>query len=196
MIKPSVKATLPTKSGKFIIYTFPSNFHLFPHVVLANEETDFSKEVNIRIHSECMTGDMFGSLRCDCGDQLDYSLHYLHENTGLLIYLRQEGRGIGLENKLEAYNLQDEGLDTFDANLKLGFHQDLRSYEAAIEILESFKVNSVKLLTNNPEKINAFNGTSVKVVERLPIELPPNDENKGYLDVKRKKMGHMIKKYM
>lgn len=196
MIKASVKTTLPTKFGKFIIYSFPSNFHLFPHVVLASENTDFTKTVNVRIHSECMTGDMFGSLRCDCGDQLDYSLNFLSENTGIIVYLRQEGRGIGLEKKLEAYNLQDDGLDTFDANIKLGFHQDLRSYEVAIEILESFGIKKIKLLTNNPEKINAFKDTSVEVVERLPIELPPNDENIGYLDVKRKKMGHMIKKYM
>lgn len=148
--------------------------------------------VPLRIHSECMTGDVFGSARCDCGDQLSASLSYLEQNGGLLIYLRQEGRGIGLTNKIKAYTLQEQGYDTIDANLKLGFHQDLRNYTTAIQILNHYEIKRVAILTNNPEKINALTESGIEITERVPIQIPSNPHNEAYLQTKQQKMQHLL----
>jgi len=188
------KAQLPTKYGDFIIqaYIRPDNSEM-PHLALLHKNLDIEKAVVIRIHSECITGDLFGSKRCDCGEQLNRSLEILNENQGVLIYLRQEGRGIGILNKLRAYNHQDEGMNTIEANEALGFMPDERNYAVALNILEDLGIQKIKLLTNNPEKINAFNNTRIQVVERLPLVIEPNETNQSYLDTKESKLGHMFK---
>lgn len=163
-----------------------------PTVVMLNPDTDFTKAVNIRIHSECMTGDLFGSQRCDCGEQLEYALKYVSKHGGMVIYLRQEGRGIGLINKLRAYNKQDEGLDTLKANLALGFHADNRDYTDAIEVLKHHECGEINLLTNNPEKLKAFDKTKIKVIKRIPVIIQPVDENMEYLKTKKESFGHLL----
>jgi 3,4-dihydroxy 2-butanone 4-phosphate synthase/GTP cyclohydrolase II len=140
-----------------------------------------------------MTGDLFGSVRCDCGQQLTHAMQAMQrDGAGVLIYLRQEGRGIGLVNKLRAYNLQDTGLDTVDANLELGFKADHRDYQAAVAILEDLQVHRIRLLTNNPEKLAGFEGSQVRVVERIPLQVKPNDENVHYMRTKRDRLGHLL----
>jgi len=139
-----------------------------------------------------MTGDVFGSNKCDCGEQLDFSMKWVQQHEGVIIYLRQEGRGIGLVNKLHAYNLQEKGLDTRSANLELGFHEDQRDYSPAVGILNDLKIDRIRLLTNNPMKVDAFEGTKIKVVERVPIEMEPQPENLFYLQTKKKGMGHIL----
>ena len=162
-----------------------------PHLVLRNAGIG-TDVVNVRIHSECITGDVFGSTRCDCGEQLSASLNYIAEHGGVLIYLRQEGRGIGLVNKLKAYNLQDEGFDTIVANHQLGFSTDLRSYEAAIVILKHFAIQRINLMTNNPEKLDAFENSDIHVESRIPVVISPVADNQRYLQTKKDGMGHMI----
>ena len=165
------ETTIPTKYGSFIISTYSINEEdKMPLVVLSTQNLDTSNPVNVRIHSECLTGDLFGSQRCDCGEQLDYALQYISRYGGVVIYLRQEGRGIGLINKLKAYNKQDEGLDTLEANLALGFHADDRDYGDAIIVLEDIGVSQINLLTNNPDKLNAFNDTNISVSKRIPSD--------------------------
>ena len=152
-----------------------------------------SSSVLCRIHSECLTGDVFGSLRCDCGPQLDLSLEKIMENgSGLLIYLQQEGRGIGLANKIKAYQLQEQGLDTFQANEKLGFLADARDYRAASQILKIIGIEKVSLLTNNPRKINGLTESGIEVSERIPVQTITNPENEMYLKAKAQKMGHLL----
>ncbi len=187
-----VSAKLPTKHGTFVIRTFQSEYDQFPHLALHTDSYLSRPVVDVRIHSECMTGDVFGSKRCDCGEQLDFAMRWIQQHEGVIVYLRQEGRGIGLANKLLAYNLQEEGFDTHEANLKLGFHSDERSYDGAIGILEQMGVQSIRLLTNNPDKLAAFEGTSINVIERIPIEIEPQAENAAYLKTKRDRMGHML----
>lgn len=149
--------------------------------------------VLIRIHSECLTGDVFGSKRCDCGEQLDLALRNIaKEGTGILIYMRQEGRGIGLINKLKSYKLQEEGYDTVEANIKLGFSPDLRTYDIAASILKSLNVFNIRLMTNNPEKINGLNEFGIKVLERVPIQIKENNINEFYLKTKKEKMNHIL----
>ena len=184
--------SLPTKYGIFNMIAIDSGIVDFPHLILADPNLDTSKAVTIRIHSECMTGDVFGSSRCDCGDQLEFSMKKAIEDSGVVLYLRQEGRGIGLINKMKAYNLQDQGLDTFEANLELGFHQDMRDFSIAIEMLDYLKISKIKLLTNNPEKLGVFEGSSIEVVERLPIEIAANETNHKYLEAKKVVMGHLL----
>lgn len=192
-IKKQSAAPIPNKYGTFQMATYAVNeSNLMPTVVLWCQNTDWSKPVNVRIHSECMTGDLFGSQRCDCGEQLDYALRYVSRYGGVVIYLRQEGRGIGIINKLKAYNLQDEGRNTLEANLDLGFHADDREYGAAITILQDMKVSSINLLTNNPEKLNAFEGSNIKVEKRIPIIIQPVDENLAYLKTKKEDFGHLL----
>ncbi len=188
-------AKLPTKYGNFIIqaYIRKDNAEM-PHLALLHSELDITKPVVIRIHSECLTGDLFGSLRCDCGEQLDKSLEILNNNQGVLIYLRQEGRGIGILNKLRAYNHQDEGMNTIEANEALGFMPDERNYSVAINILEDLNIKQIKLLTNNPDKVNAFENSSITVLERLPLFIRPNKTNQAYFDTKESEMGHIFKK--
>ncbi len=189
-----VESRLPTKHGLFDVLAFKSEFHTFPHIVLKKGDISSKEIIDVRIHSECMTGDVFSSLRCECGDQLDFSMNWIQNHGGLLIYLRQEGRGIGLVNKLKAYNLQDKGLNTKEANLTLGFHSDLRTYEVAVDILRFLKVGKIRLLTNNPEKIDAFKDSGVTIIDRIPIEISPSAENLKYLKTKKVEMGHLLTK--
>ncbi len=174
---------------------YDSGIGEFPHLVMQSEVRPDDGPVNVRVHSECMTGDVFGSLRCDCGEQLHSAMRTFGKQGGYLIYLRQEGRGIGLVNKLKAYNLQDEGMDTVSANVALGFHADERDYAPAIEILKHLSIDEIRLFTNNPEKIEAFEGTGITVIERIPIEVAPQDESEGYLRTKKEQMGHVFRNF-
>ena len=193
-MKHSVQSNLPTRFGEFTVKAYQSEFEYFPHLALMPSKLNTFSEntVDVRIHSECMTGDVFGSTRCDCGEQLDFSMKWVQKHGGIILYLRQEGRGIGLENKLLAYNLQEKGYNTREANLHLGFHSDARSYTPAIQILEDLGVKSIRLITNNPEKLSAFENTRIKVVGRIPIEIQPLDTNIDYLKTKKFEMGHLL----
>ncbi|MCL4144897.1 UNVERIFIED_CONTAM: hypothetical protein GTU68_060769 [Idotea baltica] len=164
-----------------------------PHLVIAHPDALKQDVVTLRIHSECVTGDIFSSKRCDCGEQLARGLMIARRDKGMVIYLRQEGRGIGLINKLKAYNLQDQGFNTFDANEHLGFEADARQYDMALAMLDDLGVKKIRLLTNNPEKLDAFEGSSVDLVEHLPIIIDPNDVNLNYLKTKQDVMGHLLK---
>ena len=192
-MKLLAETRLPTAFGTFDLLAFESEFDDFPHVVLRSLVASNEDSVNVRVHSECMTGDVFGSRRCDCGEQLHTALDVFGQAGGLLIYLRQEGRGIGLVNKIKAYNLQDEGLDTIKANHALGFHADERDYEPAIAILKTLGISKIRLYTNNPEKVDAFKETGIEVLERVSIEIEPNTENASYLRTKRQDMGHFLR---
>lgn len=163
-----------------------------PHVAFVADGFDPSKPVALRIHSECMTGDVFGSRRCDCGEQLDASLRIAAEKHGVVIYLRQEGRGIGLINKLKAYNLQDLGLNTADANTHLGFDVDARQYDCAIHILQDLGIQQVELITNNPAKVEALRRSPIEVVGRIPIIVLPQADSRQYLQTKQDLMGHLL----
>ena len=189
-------ANLPTKYGDFKIYGFENEEKSEHHVALTMGDVFNSKTpVLIRIHSECLTGDAFGSNKCECGDQLDFALKKIAQNKkGILLYLRQEGRGIGLINKIKAYNLQDQGLDTVEANLKLGFLSDMRDYSVAAEMLNFFNVKSVDLMTNNPEKIKGLEKYNIVVSNRTPIEIEHKTTCNFYMQTKKDKMGHILKK--
>lgn len=194
-MKKQAEAMIPTPWGEFNMIAFSDNENEWmPHLALVHKSCDISSgPVLTRVHSECITGDLFGSKRCDCGEQLDMALKMAAEQGGLVLYLRQEGRGIGIINKLKAYNLQDSGLNTVDANLHLGLERDARQYDIAVEMLVTLGISEIKLLTNNPEKIEAFENGPVKVTERVPIVIKPNDNNRGYLKTKQDEMGHMYK---
>lgn len=194
-MEPLVESRLPTKYGGFIILAFKANVEEMPHLALISEKFIKGSEniVPVRVHSECMTGDVFASSRCDCGEQLASSMMHLQKEGGILIYLRQEGRGIGLVEKLKAYNLQDVGQDTYEANVNLGHPEDGRSFVPAIEILRHLKVKSISLLTNNPDKVGAFDEVDdINVIERLPLEVDFDSENKDYLEAKRLVKGHLF----
>ena len=193
-MKKLEKASLPTSFGDFDMIAYESPFPDFPHLVLFSKTKSNDTPI-VRVHSECMTGDVFMSNRCDCGEQLHYSLDYVNKNGGMVIYLRQEGRGIGLINKLKAYNLQDEGYNTIDANLKLGFHQDERKFDIAKEILTDLEIDKIKLLTNNPDKITQLEQAGIKIEERIPIEIEAHDQNSSYLKTKKDDMGHMLNQF-
>jgi GTP cyclohydrolase II len=189
------EATFPTRFGLFRIYGFEyhSQGRMEEAVVLSMGDLDAEPPPLVRIHSECLTGDVFHSLRCDCRSQLELSLNLMsEENRGLLIYEHQEGRGIGLMNKLRAYELQDAGADTVEANEKLGFQADLRNYELPTAILGFFNVRRVRLLSNNPDKIRALETAGIEVVERVPCEIAPIDSTQAYLRTKREKLGHLL----
>jgi len=186
------EAWIPTKRAKFMMITYSNGeIDKMPHIALVHEKLDATKPVLVRIHSECMTGDLFHSTRCDCGDQLNISMDMISEQNGLLIYLRQEGRGIGLANKLKAYNLQDKGADTYEANEELGFHPDERNYGDALEIIRDLGITEVILLTNNPEKISSFDDSGIRLVDRMPLITEPHPENVLYLEAKKIK-GHLL----
>ncbi len=185
-IKVSDIANLPSRFGSFKVKAFKEGHK--EHLVIFKEP--LAKVPVVRVHSECLTGDAVGSLKCDCRDQLEYALEMAEKTNGMVIYLRQEGRNIGLLNKINAYALQDKGLDTIEANHQLGFRTDERSYEIVTFILHHFGINKIKLLTNNPEKINAI--SDIEIVERLSIVVESNRYNEDYLNVKKEKMGHML----
>ena len=179
-------AKLPTKFGAFKIQSFKEGEK--EHLAIFTDE--YHDSPIVRIHSECLTGDALGSLKCDCGDQLAYALKAIAEVGGMVLYLRQEGRNIGLLNKVNAYALQDTGLDTVEANHQLGFADDERSYEIVEFILNHFGITKIKLLTNNPKKIESLEG--IEILERLPIMIEANKHNKNYLQIKKEKMGHLF----
>ena len=192
--EPLVESNLPTVHGQFIVKAYKSDIDQFPHLALLTPEISEKDIVDVRIHSECMTGDLFGSIKCDCGEQLDYSMNWVQKHGGVILYLRQEGRGIGLVNKLRAYNIQGNGFNTKEANIELGFHPDNRSYELAILMLKDLGIKRIRLLTNNPEKIKAFDDSGITLVERLSIEIDPGPENRKYLNTKMLEMGHFLSK--
>ncbi|MGB2732593.1 MAG: GTP cyclohydrolase II [Saprospiraceae bacterium] len=193
MLRNIVESTIPTANGEFTIKAYAMDEHdLTPHLALIKEPIDYDEPVLIRIHSECLTGDIFGSQRCDCGPQLIRSLELIGERGGVLLYLRQEGRGIGIINKLKAYQLQDQGDNTAEANTHLGFKVDERTYEEALIILEDLGIKEVDLLTNNPEKIKIFENSPIKLHKRIPLEITPIRSNKRYLETKKTVMGHLL----
>jgi GTP cyclohydrolase II len=185
-IKISDVANLPSRFGSFKVQSFKQGHK--EHLVIIKEP--LGETPIVRVHSECLTGDALGSLKCDCGEQLAFALSTIEKEGGMVIYLRQEGRDIGLLNKINAYALQDKGFDTVAANHQLGFAADERTYEMVQYILAHYGVNKIRLLTNNPKKINALEG--IEIVERLPIVIDPNEYNENYLQVKKDQMGHMI----
>ncbi len=186
-------AQLPTRYGVFQLAGFYDTGAKKEHTALVKGNVHESQECTVRIHSECHTGDIFGSLKCDCRDQLESSLEYISsQECGVLIYLKQEGRGIGLLNKIKAYKLQELGLDTVEANEFLGFPDDMRDYSVAAKIIQIFGIKSVALLTNNPEKIKGLRNEGITIVKRIPLVVKPNSHNKMYLKTKRKKMGHLL----
>ena len=192
-VKRVAEARLPTRYGVFRVFAYESPFEEGEHIALTIGDWTPDQPVLTRIHSECLTGDVFGSMRCDCGEQMELALKKLgQEGTGALLYMRQEGRGIGLHNKIKAYSLQDGGLDTIQANQRLGFDPDTRHYGLGAKILADLGINKVRLLTNNPKKMVGLAGTEIEVVERVEVEVPPNDENREYLETKRLRMGHIL----
>lgn len=191
-MKISNIAKLPSRFGFFLMKSYKENEK--EHLALWTKDLDFNGIVNTRIHSECLTGDTFGSLKCDCGEQLKASLEYIAKNSGLLIYLRQEGRNIGLFNKINAYSLQDQGLNTIEANEHLGFKADERSYEIADFIFNDLKIKKINLLTNNPLKLNGLK--SVQIVQRIALEIQPNEFDKDYLRIKKEQMGHKLNEFI
>ena len=188
-----VEINMPTKYGDFKMYGFVNKFNGEHHLALVKGDINEEEEVLTRIHSECLTGDALGSKRCDCGEQYDEAMKYIaKEGKGILLYMRQEGRGIGLINKLKAYALQDQGLDTVEANLKLGFEADMRKYDVAAEILKDLNVNKLRLMTNNPRKISELEECGIEVVERVPIQMNHNEVNEFYLRTKKEKLEHIL----
>ncbi|MEI7024610.1 bifunctional 3,4-dihydroxy-2-butanone-4-phosphate synthase/GTP cyclohydrolase II [Paenibacillus sp. y28] len=193
LVKREVEASLPTDFGTFQVIAYSNEVDQKEHVALVKGTIDPDTPALVRMHSECLTGDVFHSERCDCGQQLAAALQQINEaGSGVLVYLRQEGRGIGLINKLKAYVLQDQGLDTVDANLKLGFAPDLRDYGIGAQILRDVGVRQIRLLTNNPRKIVALDGYGLKVTERVPLQMELKDGNSNYLRAKKLKLGHML----
>ena len=186
-------ANLPSKFGNFKISAFYDKKEGKEHLAIIKGDVNGKSNVPVRLHSECLTGDVLGSLKCDCREQLINALEYIgKQEHGALIYLRQEGRGIGLINKIKAYSLQDLGFDTVEANKKLGYEADLREYKAAAEIIRSLKIKSIQLMTDNPEKLNDLKKNGVEIIKRIKVTIKPNNHNKKYLDTKRNKLGHLI----
>jgi len=193
LVQRIVSTKLPSQYGEFKLYLYRTQTDSKDHIALVKGDISPEKPTLVRVHSECLTGDVFGSLRCDCNAQLVASMKRIEaEGRGVVLYMRQEGRGIGLLNKLKAYNLQDEGFDTVEANEELGFRADLRDYGIGAQILHDLGVGKMRLLTNNPKKIIGLTGYGLEVVERVPLEIHPNRHNERYLTTKRDKLGHLI----
>ena len=188
-----VQARIPTRHGEFILHYYSNNIDKKEHVAFVKGNVAEQEKVPVRIHSECFTGDVLGSRRCDCGEQLDMALQIIsNAGKGVLIYLRQEGRGIGLLKKLQAYNLQDQGMDTVDANIHLGHLADERDYTLAALMLQDLSIKSIILITNNPSKIDELKKLGIHVEDRIPIEPPYHNDNRGYLKTKAEKMSHLL----
>lgn len=193
LVNKEVEIKLPTEYGEFRAIGFTNLLDDKEHVALVKGTIDPEQPVLVRVHSECLTGDVFGSHRCDCGPQLHAALHQIQEaGSGVLLYMRQEGRGIGLLNKMKAYKLQEEGLDTVEANEKLGFAPDLRNYGIGAQILKELGIKKMRLLTNNPRKITGLKGYDLEVVERVAIQMPSTKDNENYLKTKQSKLGHLL----
>ncbi len=192
-VKDLVQTRIPTAHGEFTLHYYSNTFDDKEHIAFVKGDVADKQGIPVRIHSECFTGDVFGSRRCDCGEQLDMALHLINKaGAGVLIYLRQEGRGIGLLKKLQAYNLQDQGLDTVDANIHLGHLADEREYDIAALMLKDLRVNSISLITNNPKKIAELVRLGITVDQRIPVETDANSDNQNYLKTKVEKMSHML----
>ena len=184
---------LPTEIGKFELHLYEEIFNGKTHLALTYGDFSSAKSVMVRVHSECLTGDVFHSLRCDCGEQLGSAMTTIENNgSGILVYLRQEGRGIGLKHKIKAYKLQEEGLDTVEANEKLGFKPDLRDYGVGAQILKDLGATKLTVLTNNPKKLVGLEGHGLEITSRVPIQIEMNQENKKYLNTKKNKLGHIL----
>ncbi len=193
LVKRAASAYLPTTHGDFRVIVYESDIDPQHHVAIVKGSFTPEDEVLVRVHSECLTSDVFGSVRCDCGPQVRQAMHIIEkEGKGVVLYMRQEGRGIGLVNKIKAYALQDNGFDTVEANEALGFKPDLRDYGIGAQILIDLGVRKMKLLTNNPRKVKGLEGFGLQIVERVPIEIPPNGMNSKYLKVKKDKLGHLL----
>jgi len=193
LVKRVAAADLPTRHGNFKIISYSSPLEHEEHIALVKGDVSGKRDVLVRVHSECLTGDVFGSYRCDCGDQLHRALEMIEtEGCGVLVYMRQEGRGIGLKSKVCAYQLQDEGLDTVQANEQLGFAADLRDYGIGAQILCDLGLSSIRLLTNNPKKVVGLSGYGLEITEQIQIEIPPNEYNRQYLRTKKEKLGHRL----
>ncbi len=194
LVKRVVSVNFPTHFGNFKLHLYKSSIDEHHHLALVKGEVEGKENILVRVHSQCLTGDVFHSKRCDCGDQLTTALSMIEkEGSGVFLYMRQEGRGIGLSNKILAYELQDLGLDTVEANLELGFEADLRDYGIGAQILVDLGLSSIRLITNNPRKIVGIDGYGLKVIERIPMEMEPTPENLKYLETKRDKLGHILR---
>lgn len=195
MLTIQAQSNIPTDFGIFSVYAFSEHEDDWnPHLVWVAEHTDFSKTVNVRFHSECITGEVFHSRKCECGQQLDAAMKYMSEHGGMIIYLRQEGRNIGIINKLRAYALQEKGFDTVEANLKLGLPADGRDFGIAVEMLNLLNVKEINLMTNNPEKLKSLENSGIALNRRIPLEIESNETNGGYLSKKKDYFGHLLEK--
>lgn len=191
LVKKTAVAQLPTSYGDFRIHVYTSDVDGQEHIALTLGEVAGQDDVLVRVHSECLTGDTLGSLRCDCGHQLDQAMQFIaEEGAGVLLYMRQEGRGIGLKNKICAYELQDRGLDTVQANVKLGFKADLRDYGIGAQMLKDLGLTTIRILTNNPKKVVGLQGYGLRITEQIPLHVRPNKYNYFYLKTKKEKLGH------